>query len=168
MPRELRLASDENKPKWPRAAKALRVEKWRTGGKHYVYVIEVTMSNGDRHQVYRRYSRFDELHAALVARCSEADSPVPPTSLPSLPGKRYIARSAVRTVAENRLPVLADYLSTVLSLPEHVSRFPPLVDFLLQSLEDAPAAEEQRAAAAAANNSDDDDDLDGAALEVGG
>ncbi|VDI26694.1 Hypothetical predicted protein, partial [Mytilus galloprovincialis] len=44
------------------------IQKRRHPSKHYVYVIKVIWSDGSRHVIYRRYSRFFDFQLSLLEK----------------------------------------------------------------------------------------------------
>lgn len=75
--------------------------------------------------------------------------------LPDLPGKIYLGRSAVRDVAQKRLPELNTYLKNLLALPPNISRDSIVVSFLRQTAKDGKeyTGNKPMKGAAAANTS---------------
>ncbi|XP_078692349.1 neutrophil cytosol factor 4-like [Branchiostoma floridae x Branchiostoma belcheri] len=125
------------------AAKITDLEKRRGITNYYVYVTEVTLNNGSSYQIFRRYSQFDSLQVYLLARfpIEAGDIDEKDRVLPSLPGKIYFGRSAIREVAERRLPELNKYMKELLSLDPKISRDPDVRLFFSQTESDVLALE---------------------------
>ena len=68
--------------------------------KHYVYVMNVTWSEGSVLVVYRRYSAFFEFHVQLLDMVPEAAGEVKGVErqIPFLPGKKLFERTNTRKV----------------------------------------------------------------------
>ncbi|CAH1273861.1 NCF4 [Branchiostoma lanceolatum] len=125
------------------AAKIIDLEKRRGITNYYLYVTEVTLNNSSSYQIFRRYSQFDALQADLVARfpIEAGDINAKDRVLPSLPGKIFFGRSAIREVAERRLPELNKYMKELLSLDPKISRDPDVRLFFSQTESDVLALE---------------------------
>ncbi|XP_065826186.1 neutrophil cytosol factor 4-like [Oscarella lobularis] len=109
------------------------IEKRREMQKYYVYVIEVTLRSKKRYIIYRRYNQFHNLGSNLEERFPIEAGYISAKErvLPSLPKKKFMGRSAIRDVAQERLPQLTAYLRTVLlSLPRKISRDPCVEQFI--------------------------------------
>ncbi len=117
------------------------------GGKYYAYRVEVRFASGRSALVWRRYSQFDALHDTVAGVLRAAKSAV---ALPRLTSKRYLARSAVRAVAEHRLPKLQRFLVELLSLAEQPSPSQVILARTLLLFLTPTAADQARAAAHAA------------------
>ncbi|CAF1101687.1 unnamed protein product [Adineta ricciae] len=118
------------------SVKVVDVEKrYRPGPKHYVYVIQVTWSNPTNiFIIYRRYAQFFDLQCKLLDLFAEAPSPSnnyksQPRQIPFLPGKIFLGRSQIRQIALERKQALNIYCQTLISLPEHISRSRPVLQF---------------------------------------
>jgi neutrophil factor 4 len=98
------------------------VEKRKGISKYYVYVIQVTCRDGSHYTINRRYRQFDELQRLLDQRFPVEAGELNPKEriLPTLPGKLYLSRSAVREVTDKRLPLLNSYLQQLFSLPNNI------------------------------------------------
>ena len=75
-------------------------------------MIRVTGRDGSQYRIGRRYKQFDEMQRLLEQRfpVEAGEFSRSERILPSLPGKVYLARSAVREVTDKRLPQLNSYL----------------------------------------------------------
>jgi len=100
--------------------------------------------------VFRRYSLFDELRERLeeVYRSKRKD----PGDLPPLPGKKFLGRSHVRKVAEERVAGINAFLAAICAAPV-VCRCTVLLDFLALGVDDVGDEEE-----VALQYSDDDNE----------
>lgn len=116
------------------------VEKRTGSNKHYVYILEVKSTGNKPYTIYRRYQEFFDLHTALVELLGTGQS-----MLPELPHKLYFTRSAVREVANKRLPMLKAYLKSLLALPETVTKSKQLANFLTQNISDGSPYDSQTA-----------------------
>jgi neutrophil factor 4 len=105
-------------------AEIVDLEKKKELRKYYVYVIEVTVKYGPKHVIYRRYNQFHNLSQILEERFPiEAGSiDVKDRTLPTLPGKKFLGRSAVKDVAEERIPHLNSYMKKLLGLARKINR----------------------------------------------
>ena len=76
------------------------------------YVIDVTLSDGCKYTVFRRFNEFHDVNQKLEERfpVDAGYFNYGQRTLPELPGKILFGRSAVRNVAEQRLPQLNEYL----------------------------------------------------------
>lgn len=105
-------------------------EKRREGGKHYVYHLAVTFTSGKVVHVWRRYSQFDALRETMLSILG------PTTVLPKLTSKRYLVRSSVQAVAENRRPKLQSFLTQLLGVTGNLALQRTLLFFLTPTAED--------------------------------
>ncbi|XP_006813665.1 neutrophil cytosol factor 4-like [Saccoglossus kowalevskii] len=100
--------------------------------KYYVYFIEVTLKSGKTYLIVRRYSQFDDLEKNLDDRfpleAGKLTSGV--RKLPSLPGKIYLKRSAIREVADLRIPDLNSYLKKLINMSSRISKSDLVLNFL--------------------------------------
>ncbi|XP_077979634.1 neutrophil cytosol factor 4-like [Glandiceps talaboti] len=103
--------------------------------KYYVYFIEVTLKSRRSYIIVRRYSQFDGLQARLDDRfpLQAGNVSTAPRTLPELPGKIYLKRSAVREVADKRIPDINRYLKKLVSLDPKFSQHEIVLDFLSQT-----------------------------------
>eukprot|EP00800_Vazella_pourtalesii_P007333 TRINITY_DN1979_c1_g1_i1.p1 TRINITY_DN1979_c1_g1~~TRINITY_DN1979_c1_g1_i1.p1 ORF type:complete len:379 (+),score=80.24 TRINITY_DN1979_c1_g1_i1:34-1137(+) len=122
----------------PVSAVITDTEKRRGASKYYIYIVEVTTQGNLRYNVYRRYAQFFEMHHDLTESCSGELA----KNIPMLPPKIYFGRSAVREVATERLPLLNDFLSRLMSKPDLLSKS-SVVQFLTQTIEDGKPYEFQ-------------------------
>ncbi|CAF0786357.1 unnamed protein product [Adineta steineri] len=115
--------------------KILDVEKrYKPGPKHYVYVIQVTWSNpSNLFIIYRRYAQFFDLQCKLLDFFAEtpmqSNSDKQLHQIPFLPGKIILGRSQIRQIALERKQMLDEYCQTLISLPQHISRSCPILEF---------------------------------------
>jgi hypothetical protein len=95
-------------------------KKCRYPSKFYVYVLEVTWSEGTSTLIYRRYSDFFEFQCGLLERFPEEAGAKDPVDriIPFLPGKKLLGRSQVRSVAEKRRDKLNDYCKVCQLYPQ--------------------------------------------------
>lgn len=122
----------------PITAAIIDVEKRRGTSKYYVYTIEVATQGNHKYCIYRRYAQFHEMHTALMENCSPELS----KKIPLLPPKIYFGRSAVREVANERMPLLNDFIKRLMQMPE-VMKKECLRDFFTQSIGDGKPYEYQ-------------------------
>eukprot|EP00040_Diaphanoeca_grandis_P026507 m.148622 g.148622 ORF g.148622 m.148622 type:complete len:742 (-) comp30610_c0_seq1:242-2467(-) len=111
-------------------AKVIDVQKRRAPNKHYVYVLEITWSEGSKLVIYRRYSTFYDLHVSLMedfVAASGVDGGK--RIIPYLPGKKLIGRSQTHKVAEARSPLINEYVQSLVKLPQKLSRSPQVTNF---------------------------------------
>ena len=88
------------------------------------YVVEITLSDGSKYTVFRRFNEFHDLNQKLEERfpVDAGYFNYGQRTLPEMPGKILFGRSAVRNVAEQRLPQLNEYLK----VSQHLGRRTPL------------------------------------------
>ncbi|GAB1603920.1 SH3 and PX domain-containing protein 2A-like [Argonauta hians] len=117
------------------------VEKRRFPGKHYVYVISVTWTDGSTNIIYRRYSAFDRLQLSLLESFPQEEGVDIPEdrTLPVLPGKIFFGRSHIRDVALKRLKPLDNYCKLLTKLEPPISQCPDVLTFFQSSAEDIAA-----------------------------
>lgn len=120
------------------------LEKRRYPTKHYVYVLEVSWSEGSSTLIYRRYSDFFEFQCALLERFPEEAGARDPASrmIPFLPGKKLLGRSHTRSVAEKRKDKIDDYCRALIRLPPKISDDLFVIDFFEVRPEDIYAPTE--------------------------
>eukprot|EP00039_Didymoeca_costata_P028237 m.20433 g.20433 ORF g.20433 m.20433 type:complete len:719 (+) comp6846_c0_seq1:259-2415(+) len=119
-------------PRFVTSAKLLNAEKRRIPSKHYVYVIEVTWSDGSTLKIFRRYSVFFALHTKLLDTFPQyAGNPKTGEGrlIPFLPGKKLFGRSSTHYVAEARAPLLSEYLTKLIACPDPLSKSRDLIGF---------------------------------------
>ncbi|XP_062508255.1 neutrophil cytosol factor 4-like [Corticium candelabrum] len=114
------------------------LEKKRELRKYYVYVIEVSVKRGPKYIVYRRYNQFHNLHQVLDERYPIEAGHIDAKDrvLPNLPGKIYLGRSAVKDVAEERIPQLNVFIKTLIGLTRKISHDEFVQRFLRQNEHD--------------------------------
>ena len=122
----------------PQTAVITDLEKRRGTSKYYIYIIEVTTHGSLKYNIYRRYAQFFEMHNNLTESCT----PELAKTIPLLPPKIYFGRSAVREVASQRMPLLNDFMSHLLQIPE-LAKKGCVRDFLTQSIGDGKPYEFQ-------------------------
>ncbi|EGD82361.1 hypothetical protein PTSG_03026 [Salpingoeca rosetta] len=108
------------------------VQRRRTPSKHYVYVIQVSWSDGSQVTIYRRYSQFFEMHTTLLDKFpveAGTDPAGPPRILPFLPGKKLFGRSHTHKVAVSRARTLAEYLKALIKLPSKITTSSWVLEF---------------------------------------
>jgi len=117
--------------------RVIDIEKRRIPSKHYVYVLEVTWSDGTQNVVYRRCSQFFTLQANLIDAFPVEGGVKNPAEriLPFLPGKVFF-RSNVREVALKRKTALDDYCKNLVKLPEKMLCCDHVTSFFEPSMED--------------------------------
>eukprot|EP01147_Barroeca_monosierra_P002792 gene2792-5637_t len=124
------------------------VQRRRIPSKHYVYVIEVTWSDGSVMTIYRRYSQFFEMHVTLLEKFpveSGTDPGGAPRILPFLPGKKLFGRSHTHKVAQSRARTLAEYLKALIKMPEKIMTSMCVLDFFDANAADIkPISEQER------------------------
>ncbi|XP_070581330.1 neutrophil cytosol factor 4-like [Ptychodera flava] len=98
--------------------------------KYYVYFIEVTLESRRSYLIVRRYSHFNTLQERLDDRFPIEAGHSSQRILPTLPGKIYLKRSAVREVADRRVPDLNRYLKKLIKLESRISQHDIVLDFL--------------------------------------
>ncbi|CAF1218086.1 unnamed protein product [Rotaria sordida] len=115
--------------------KILDVEKrYKSGSKHYVYIIQVTWSNPDNlFIIYRRYAQFFDLQCKLLDLFAEtpleSNNNTQTHRIPYLPGKIILGRSQIRQIALERKQILHEYCQKLISLPERIARSRPILEF---------------------------------------
>ncbi|CAC5376723.1 SH3PXD2 [Mytilus coruscus] len=107
------------------------IQKRRHPSKHYVYVIKVIWSDGSRHVIYRRYSRFFDFQLSLLEKFPIEAGTIDPQRriIPFLPGKIFFGRSHIREVALKRQVQISEYCSALIRLPPHIAEDEELIDF---------------------------------------
>eukprot|EP00053_Salpingoeca_punica_P007241 m.66658 g.66658 ORF g.66658 m.66658 type:complete len:917 (-) comp14059_c0_seq1:167-2917(-) len=130
------------------AVRVADVQKRRAPSKHYVYVIQVTWSDGSVLTIYRRYSAFFDFHASILeafpVEGSDADDGKH-RIIPYLPGKKLFGRSHTYRVAQSRCNLLDVYLKAMIQLPEKISRSQLVLDFLEAKKDDIrPPTQDER------------------------
>jgi hypothetical protein len=125
-------------------------KKCRYPSKFYVYVLEVTWSEGTSTLIYRRYSDFFEFQCGLLERFPEEAGAKDPVDriIPFLPGKKLLGRSQVRSVAEKRRDKLNDYCKALVRLPPKISDDVFVHNFFevrLDDLEDPSKVDKEKA-----------------------
>ena len=104
-----------------------------------MYAIEITRISGDIVTIFETYSDFFDLHLQLLSffpeeagininqLLSKKDAPSIKRIIPELPSNIvYVTDS----VARGRLPILENYISTILNLPAKISKSPVIMTFL--------------------------------------
>ena len=76
------------------------------------YVIDITLSDDSKYTVFRRFNEFHDMNQKLEERfpVDAGYFNYGQRTLPEVPAKILFGRSAVRNVAEQRLPQLNEYL----------------------------------------------------------
>ncbi|KAL9983258.1 hypothetical protein ACROYT_G005404 [Oculina patagonica] len=118
--------------------KIVDIQKRKIPSKHYVYVINVTWSDGSVNVVYRRYSKFFDLQTKLLEEFPDESGVKDPSKriLPFLPGKIIFGRSHVRDVALRRKEPISEYCKDLISLPPKISTCDIVVKFFEPQSED--------------------------------
>lgn len=122
------------------------VEKRRAPQKHYVYVVNVSWSDGSTTTIYRRYSVFFELHIRLMEEFpAEAGVDGGTRTIPFLPGKKMFGRSHTQQVALSRTKLLEEYLKALIEMPSKISRCATTLGFFEStSLDSKPLSAEEK------------------------
>jgi hypothetical protein len=135
------------------------VQKRLVPSKHYVYVIEVTWSDGSVLLIFRRYSALFDLHMKLLDDFPAEAGAVadgPERTLPYLPGRKLFGRSHTHKVAVSRVRLVEEYLRVLVAIPA-VGAAPAVTAFLeptpqdLRPLRSALSPGTTRAAASASS-----------------
>ncbi|XP_067899512.1 SH3 and PX domain-containing protein 2B isoform X2 [Heterodontus francisci] len=121
------------------------VQKRRIPNKHYVYIIQVTWSNGSTEVIYRRYSRFFNLQMQLLDTFPVEGGQKDPKQryIPFLPGKILFRRSHIRDVAVKRLKPIDEYCRALIRLPVHISQCDEVLQFFETRPEDLNPPKEE-------------------------
>eukprot|EP00062_Callorhinchus_milii_P015826 gi/632966490/ref/XP_007899449.1/ PREDICTED: SH3 and PX domain-containing protein 2B isoform X1 [Callorhinchus milii] len=121
------------------------VQKRRVPNKHYVYIIQVTWSNGSTEVIYRRYSRFFNLQMQLLDTFPVEGGQKDPKQryIPFLPGKILFRRSHIRDVAVKRLKPIDEYCRALIRLPIHISQCDEVLQFFETRPEDVNPPKEE-------------------------
>ncbi|XP_078406819.1 SH3 and PX domain-containing protein 2B isoform X2 [Cetorhinus maximus] len=121
------------------------VQKRRIPNKHYVYIIQVTWSNGSTEVIYRRYSRFFNLQMQLLDTFPVEGGQKDPKQryIPFLPGKILFRRSHIRDVAVKRLKPIDEYCRALIRLPAHISQCDEVLQFFETRPEDLNPPKEE-------------------------
>ena len=122
----------------PQSAVITDLEKRRGTSKYYIYIIEVTTYGNLKYNVFRRFAQFFEMYNNL----SESCTPELAKTIPLLPPKIYFGRSAVREVANQRMPLLNDFISRILQITDLAKKC-CVRDFFTQSIGDGKPYEFQ-------------------------
>ncbi|KAM9313104.1 SH3 and PX domain-containing protein 2B [Gastrophryne carolinensis] len=114
------------------------VQKRRSPNKHYVYIINVTWSNGSSEVIFRRYSKFFDLQMQLLDKFPVEGGQKDPKQriIPFLPGKILFRRSHIRDVAVRRLIPIDEYCKALIRLPPYISQCDEVLQFFESRLED--------------------------------
>jgi len=128
---------EEVRGKRMQMVRVLDIEKRRAPSKHYVFVLEITWSDGTQNVVYRRYSQFFSLQTSLIDAFPVEGGVKNPAErvLPFLPGK-VLFRSNVREVALKRKTALDEYCKNLVKLPEKILSCEHITSFFEPSEED--------------------------------
>ncbi|XP_004343363.2 phosphoinositide-3-kinase [Capsaspora owczarzaki ATCC 30864] len=135
------------------SVKVASVEKVWNPDKYYVYVMKVSLMNGNEYTLTRRFHQFDEFYQKLTATF-----PMDVSRMPFFPAKLVVGRSQVRSVSLKRMKELDDFLAGLLNMREEVAHSDLLYTFLHPSVQaDAGASRKApnaspAAALAASNN----------------
>ncbi|PFX21799.1 SH3 and PX domain-containing protein 2A-like isoform X2 [Stylophora pistillata] len=118
--------------------KIVDIQKRKVPSKHYVYVINVSWSDGSVNVVYRRYSKFFDLQTKLLEEFPHESGVKDPSKriLPFLPGKIIFGRSHVRDVALRRKEPIGEYCKDLISLPAKISTSDTVLKFFEPQSED--------------------------------
>ncbi|CAH1784583.1 unnamed protein product [Owenia fusiformis] len=118
--------------------RVIDVDKRRIPDKHYVYVIQVTWSDGITNIVYRRYSKFFDFQTKLLDKFPIEAGLVDPSQrmIPFLPGKILFGRSQIRRVAEERQKEIDAYCQALIKLPTNISECDDVLNFFTTKPED--------------------------------
>eukprot|EP00051_Salpingoeca_urceolata_P021311 m.332042 g.332042 ORF g.332042 m.332042 type:complete len:672 (+) comp19775_c3_seq1:4835-6850(+) len=112
------------------SAQVVRTEK-SLHRKDYVFVIDVTWTNGKILPCHRTYDDFFNFQCKLLDSFPD-DARMRPRPIPYLPGKKLIASTFKRNragVAGSRLPAIQSYVETIVGAPLHLSRCESTLDF---------------------------------------
>ncbi|KAM3927546.1 SH3 and PX domain-containing protein 2B isoform 2-T2 [Leptodactylus fuscus] len=114
------------------------VQKRRIPNKHYVYIINVTWSNGTTEVIYRRYSKFFDLQMQILDKFPVEGGQKDPKQriIPFLPGKILFRRSHIRDVAVRRLIPIDEYCKALIRMPPYISQCDEVLNFFEARLED--------------------------------
>lgn len=106
-----------------------RAEK--KGKVHYVFQLEAEWSDGSKTTRCRGYQEFFELQCKLLDTFAEEAGSVKGSQriLPFLPGKQMFRRST-KQLALERQPELDRYIQELIGLPEHISQYSYVKQFL--------------------------------------
>ena len=87
-----------------------------------MYKINIKWSDGTSTTSYRSYSEFFDFQCCLLVEFPlEGGSKGSPRTIPYLPGKKLFKKTT-NELALERMPQIHDYVTQLLSLPEHISR----------------------------------------------
>ncbi|XP_019852481.1 PREDICTED: neutrophil cytosol factor 4-like [Amphimedon queenslandica] len=122
----------------PQSLTIVDCEKRRGVSRYYAYVIEVTRLNGEVYHIYRRYRKFHKMVQRLEERFPIEAGNIRASDriIPQLPGKKYIGRSAVRDVAELRMPYLDEFLKKLYAMSDKIRYDSIVLGFLKPNYED--------------------------------
>lgn len=94
-----------------------------------MYKIEIKWSDGTSSTSYRSYSEFFDFQCSLLVEFPvEGGNKGNTRTIPYLPGKK-IFKKTTYDLAVERQPQIHDYVTELLSLPEHISRSERLLRF---------------------------------------
>ena len=95
-----------------------------------MYQIDLKWSDGTASSSYRSYSDFFDFQCALLVEfpVEGGQGKGSVRTLPFLPGKKIFKKSTYE-LAQERHPQINEYVKTLLTLPEHVSRSERLLRF---------------------------------------
>ncbi len=88
----------------------------------FVYKISIKWSDVTSTTSYRSYSEFFDFQCSLLVEFPlEGGNKSNPRTIPYLPGKKLFKKST-HELALERMPQINDYVTQLLSLPEHISK----------------------------------------------
>ncbi|XP_058852242.1 SH3 and PX domain-containing protein 2B-like isoform X1 [Acipenser ruthenus] len=121
------------------------VQKRRNPNKHYVYIIQVSWSDGSTENIYRRYSKFFDLQMELLDKFPVEGGQKDPKQriIPFLPGKILFRRSHIRDVAIKRLRPIDEYCGALIQLPVYISQCEEVRQFFETRPEDINPPKEE-------------------------
>jgi hypothetical protein len=113
-------------------------EKRRGSSNYYTYIIQVTRKNGEVYYIYRRYRKFHKMTQRLEERFPVESGAIRASDriIPSLPGKKYVGRSAIRDVAQLRQPHLDEFLKKLYKMSDKIRYDSIVLGFLKPNHED--------------------------------
>ncbi len=95
----------------------------------FIYKINIKWSDGTSSTSYRSYSEFFDFQCSLLVEFPvEGGNKGSTRTIPYLPGKK-IFKKTTYDLALERQPQIHDYVTELLSLPEHISRSERLLRF---------------------------------------
>ncbi len=111
-------------------ATVVRVLERTHNKKRYTFQIDLEWSDGNVSSSFRSYSELFDFQCELLDAFPEEAGRTKGVerSLPFLPGKKLF-RTSSRSLADERLPLVQDYVQSLVAMPKHISRSDRMIQF---------------------------------------